>query len=211
MELWKHTSPTRSTAAAAAALTLMLYGLPAYAQEQPPATDPDAVTIQHPTPAPVGIVQSDAWTVTPFISSGFAGGLEGGAFNVGFAGAYNVSSRVSFEGEFGIMPGAEQGAITPFESTVTTISANALYHFAVQDVAPYVTLGIGMARASTSDDPVFGDQSSNVFAVNFGGGVKARLTDFTVLRADLRYFNGRELVPDFWRVYGGLTFTVAPR
>jgi hypothetical protein len=198
----------------AAAAIVVACAVPASAQTTGTGTGTGTTTIQeptHPTPPPTGIVDQGVWTLTPFISSGFAGGLDGGAVNVGLAAAYNWTPRVSVEGEFGYMPGAEQGPITPFEANVVTLSANALYHFAVQDVAPYVTIGGGLARAS-GDDPLFGvNQSSSVFALNFGGGVKARLTETTRLRADLRYFNGRDLVPDFWRAYAGLTFNIATR
>jgi opacity protein-like surface antigen len=196
----------------AAAALVVASASPALAQQTgtTPGTEPATVQPTHPTPPPVGIVDQGMWTITPFISSGFAGGLDGGSVNVGVATAYNWTPRWSVEGEFGFMPGATQGPVAPFDSNIVTLSANGVYHFAVENVAPYLTLGAGLARATT-DDMFVADQSSTVFAVNFGGGVKARLTEATSLRADVRYFNGRDLVPDFWRAYAGLTFNVMAR
>jgi hypothetical protein len=46
--------------------------------------------------------------------------------------------------------------------------------------------------------------SSTSFVVDFGGGVERKITDRLALRGDLRYFFGGDLVPDYWRLGGGL-------
>jgi len=38
--------------------------------------------------------------------------------------------------------------------------------------------------------------------------VKTELTDRLIGRADVRRFQANDLAPDYWRVYGGLTFFV---
>jgi hypothetical protein len=50
------------------------------------------------------------------------------------------------------------------------------------------------------------DPSSTEVAINFGGGVKYPLRDRFIARADLRRFQANDLAPDFWRLYGGVTF-----
>jgi OOP family OmpA-OmpF porin len=154
------------------------------------------------------------WTVTPFIGAGFSGDLESSPLNLGAALAYNWSSRIAFEGQFAYM-NAEQGQLVEFDTNVWTLDANVLYHFAEERWIPYLALGLGMMRATTDvgDLPVVGDvdDESTELSLNFGGGVKRQLTDRVRLRGDLRYYNGGDLAPDFWRVTAGLTFALGRR
>jgi len=184
--------------------------LPANAAAQV-TTDPDpAVVIQHPTPPPTGIVEPGQWTVTPMLGFGFGGNLENSPLALGMATAYNWTDRVSFEGELGYTRSATQGVVTPFDANVVTGSINALYHFAAENWAPYATVGLGFGHADTDLDPFeMGlDDTRTALMLNFGGGVKTRIGDRTNFRAGLRYFNGNDLVPDFWRPYVGLSFLV---
>ena len=173
-----------------------------------PAAQAQTTTTTQPAGEPLEVMR---WTVTPFIGAGFSGDLENSPVNLGAALAYNWSSRIAFEGQFAYM-NAEQGQLFEFETNVWTLDANVLYHFAEEQWIPYLALGIGMMRASTDieDLPVVGDvdDASTELAINFGGGVKRQLTDRVRLRGDLRYFNGGDLAPDFWRVTAGLTFAL---
>jgi hypothetical protein len=161
------------------------------------------------SPVPGEVIEAGIWTVTPFIGPSFGGDLENTPLSLGLATAYNWTDRVAFEGEFGFLRAAEQGVLVPFDTSVYTFSGNVLYHFAVQDWAPYVTVGLGLAhaRADLEGLPIFDvDENSTELALNFGGGLKANLTDQVRFRGDLRYFNGNDLAPDFLRLYAGLQF-----
>jgi hypothetical protein len=45
-------------------------------------------------------------------------------------------------------------------------------------------------------------------AFNFGGGVKYPINDRLLARADVRRFQANDQAPDYWRLYGGLTWVV---
>jgi hypothetical protein len=51
--------------------------------------------------------------------------------------------------------------------------------------------------------------SSTEIVWNFGGGAKYKLSERMIVRADLRRFQANDSAPDFWRLYGGLTFTLS--
>jgi opacity protein-like surface antigen len=195
--------------AAPLALALALFS-PAVASAQvtePGQPQPVADPIQHPTPPPTGIVEPGIWTVTPMLGFAFGGNLENSPLNLGIATAYNWTPRVSFEGELHYTRSATQGVVAPFDAGVTTGGINALYHFAAEDWAPYATIGLGFGHANTDFQPGFEvDANNTTLMVNFGGGVKTRIGDRTNFRAGLRYYNGNDLVPSFWRPYVGLTF-----
>jgi opacity protein-like surface antigen len=196
--------------AAPLALALALFSPAlAYAQVTQPAPTAEPA-VQHPTPPPTGIVEPGAWTVTPLLGFGFGGNLENSPLAIGIATAYNWSPRVSFEGELGYTRSATQGVITPFDASVTTGSVNALYHFSAENWAPYATIGLGFGHANTDLSPfdVGIDANNTTMMVNFGGGVKTSLGERVNLRTGMRYYNGNDLVPSFWRPYVGLTFTV---
>lgn len=184
---------------ATAVLCAALLGAPA-AMAQTPTT---------PAGAPLEV---DRWTVTPFLGAGFSGDLENSPLNLGAALAYNWNSRIALEGQFAFMS-AQQGQLFEFDTNVWTLDANVLYHFTEERWIPYVALGLGMMRATADigDVPVVGDldDSSTDLALNFGGGVKTQIADRVKLRGDLRYYNGGDLAPDFWRITGGLTFTLS--
>jgi hypothetical protein len=38
------------------------------------------------------------------------------------------------------------------------------------------------------------------------GGVKYPLSESLLVRGDLRRFESNDLAPDYWRLYGGITF-----
>jgi hypothetical protein len=198
--------------AAPLALALALFAPAAVSAQvtepgQQPVGQQPADPIQHPTPPPVGIVEAGTWTVTPMLGFAFGGNLENSPLNVGVATAYNWTPRVSFEGELHYTRSATQGVVSPFDAGVTTGGINALYHFSAEGWAPYAALGLGFGHANTDFAPGFEvDANNTTLMVNFGGGVKTRLGDRTNFRAGLRYYNGHDLVPSFWRPYVGLTF-----
>jgi opacity protein-like surface antigen len=180
-----------------------------------PATRPQQQPIVRQPAAPTGIVEQGAWTVTPMIGFSFGGNLENSPLSLGLATAYNWTPRVSIEGELGHLRRAEQGVFPRFQGGVTTGNVNALYHFAAGNWAPYGTIGLGFAHSNANLDPfiTIGAETPDrtVLTLNFGGGVKARVADRVNFRAGVRYFNGSELVPDFWRPYAGLSFIFGPR
>lgn len=175
-------------------------------------TEEVAVQIQHPTPAPRGIVQQGAWTMTPQLGFGFGGNLENSPLSLGIGAAYNWTPRVSFEGELGHTRSARQGVLNPVNGSITTGSVNALYHFATANTAPYATVGLGFGHLNTDTSALtaINDASRTAMMLNFGGGVKTNPGDRTKLRVGMRYYNGSDLVPSFWRPYAGLTFVMGP-
>jgi opacity protein-like surface antigen len=115
---------------------------------------------------------------------------------------------VAVEGDLYVAPDGEQGEPIEFNSSVWSLSANLVYNFAGQTgFTPYVAGGLGMlsADADAEDLGLLEDDTSTQFAWNWGGGVKSALTDRFGLRADLRFFNGDDLAPDHWRLFGGVT------
>ena len=163
----------------------------------PPPQDPAFAPLP---PEPEGV------TLTPFLGLGFAGDFENTPAAFGAALGYGMDNRVSVEGELFFAPGGEQGPLTEFDTSVTSLSANVLYHFSAEEFSPYVTGGIGAMFAFTnaSDTGLVEDDNDTAFAWNWGGGIKTAMNERFGLRADLRYFNASDLVPDHWRLYGGV-------
>ena len=157
------------------------------------------------------LAEPDTWTVTPFLHVGFGTSAEGSSLGIGVAGAYDFTTNLGFEAEFGHLFDVA-GDNHDIDWAVSTFSANAVYHFDVMHVTPYATAGFGVERSSidvVNPDPLKLYQPSSTEVVwNFGGGAKYKLTDNLLVRADLRRFQATDLAPDFWRLYGGVTFWV---
>lgn len=158
----------------------------------------------------------ETWSVTPSLGFGFGGDVDGGAFGLGVAAGYNFNPRVRFEGDFAILPSAEQGVLVDIDTTVWTLTANAQYHFDTDGPTfPYVLAGIGFGRGSTDLEELdprlvqLGlDESSTEFVFQVGAGVNYRMSERTSVRGDLRYSTGDGLVPDFVRLFAGVTFNL---
>jgi hypothetical protein len=166
--------------------------------------------LQHPTPAPTGIVQQGAWTISPVIGAGMAADFDGAALALGVGAAYNWTPRVSFEGELGYAR-TSFGNIQPLNTNFTTASVNALYHFGAGNFAPYGTVGLGLGHANRGahpNDAALANASRTGAMFNWGGGVKAPIGDRTNLRVGIRHFTGHDLVPNYWRPYVGVTFNM---
>jgi OmpA-OmpF porin, OOP family len=158
--------------------------------------------------------EPNTFELTPFLGFGlgFSGGegLDDGSFLLGVAGAYNFTTMLAVEGELGIIPDIA-GDSSDVDISVQTFSVNGVYHFETRSkVVPYATLGLGFGRTS-ADFSNLADNSSTEFAVNLGGGVKYPINDRLAVRGDLRYFNVNDENPNFWRIYGGVTFRLGQR
>ena len=161
-------------------------------------------------PSPVraqSIAEPDTWTVTPFL--GFSFGLHHDSVGIGAAIGYDFTANLGVEGEFGhLFDVAADDA--DLDWSATTFSANAVYHFDVVRVTPYATAGLGLERSSVDvkvPDPLAAPPSSSTEIVwNFGGGAKYKMNDRWTVRGDLRWFQANDDAPDFWRLYGGVTF-----
>lgn len=176
-----------------AALALVcLAALPAQAQEQP-------------APAPMAVEQG-VWSVTPFLSLTFGGDADSTSLGAGAAAAYSVTDVVAVEAEVSYAFDLA-GDDNEIDWTLLGASANLLYHFPLENgMVPYATAGVGVSRASidAGGDTV----SSSEVGFNVGGGIKAPLNDSLAARGDIRYFKSSDAVPDVWRIYGGLTWTL---
>ena len=160
------------------------------------------------------VAQPKSWNVTPFLnaSMGLSDPASNDSMGLGVAVGYDWTSNLGFEGEIGHLFDVA-GDTDDIDWSVTSFSANALYHFDVRRITPYATFGLGMERSSAElrvDDPLEDalDPSATEFSFNFGGGVKYPINGRMLARVDLRRFQANDLAPDYWRVYGGLTFAV---
>ena len=163
------------------------------------------------TAAAQSIARPDSWTLTPFLhtSVDVDDPAPDNSLGLGFAVGYDWTANLGFEGEISHLFDVA-GDSADVDWSVTTFSANALYHFDVRRVTPYATFGIGFERSSQGfrDAIDLPDLSSNEISVNFGGGVKYPLNDRWVARGDLRRFVANDIAPDHWRLYGGLTYNL---
>jgi opacity protein-like surface antigen len=150
--------------------------------------------------------EPEGFTVTPFLGLGFAGDLENSPTTFGVAAGFGLSERLSLEGDVYWAPGGEQGPIVALDTSVWSVSGNVLYHFTAENFTPYIVGGVGVMGADTNAEELGleVDDTDTKFAWNWGAGVKSALSERIGLRADLRFFNGDELVPDHWRLVGGV-------
>jgi opacity protein-like surface antigen len=158
--------------------------------------------------------QAGAWSVAPFVGFGFSGDLDSAAGAFGVAGGYAWSPTITLEGELNILPSSENGGLVEVDSNSWSLTGNILYHFAPRAVQPYAVFGMGVGHSSVDADEVNGipavntDPSSTEFVVNLGGGVERALRHNIILRGDMRYFFGGDLVPDYWRLGVGIRFAL---
>ena len=182
--------------AAAAALALVLVSaMPAAAQAGP---------VEGQVAAPV---QSGVWSVTPFLSFTFGGDSDTTSLGLGGAAGYDFTENLGVEGEFAFvfdLAADDEDA----DWSVASLGANVLYHFPLENgMFPYATAGVGFARSAVSVGDVSHDSVEVGF--NFGGGVKAPLTDTLSARGDIRYFKYNDAAPSGFRIYGGLTWKLS--
>jgi opacity protein-like surface antigen len=156
------------------------------------------------------VAEAKTWTATPLLSATFGtSGDLGSSGGIGAALGYDLTSNLGFEGELAHTFDVA-GKDADVDWSVTTVSANAVYHFDVKRVTPYATFGLGFERSSIDvkvpERLALYAPSSTEVTYNFGGGAKYPLSDRLLARADLRRFQATDLAPDHWRLYGGLTF-----
>src|SRR5262245_31982720 len=165
---------------------------------------------QSPSSEARSIAEPNTVTVSPFLTGSFGMSDDlGGTIGLGVGVGYDFTRNIGVEGEIG--HGFDVLGNDPnFDWSVTNYSANGIYHFDVRHVTPYATFGLGIehvGRTVRHPEPlILYAPSSTEIAYNFGGGVKYPLTDKFILRADLRRFQAKDLSPNFWRLYGGVTF-----
>jgi opacity protein-like surface antigen len=158
------------------------------------------------------VAEPKTWTVTPFLSTSFGISRDrGSSLGLGAAIGYDLTANLGFETELGyVFDIAGENANTDW--SLTNFSANAMYHFDVRRVTPYVTFGLGLERSNLTidvPDPLALVQpDSTEVTYNFGGGAKYPISDRFLARADLRRFQANDLAPDHWRLYGGLTWWI---
>jgi opacity protein-like surface antigen len=160
------------------------------------------------------IAQPRSWTVTPFLqtSVGVGDPAPDDSGGIGVAVGYDWTYNLGFEAEISHLFDVE-GSTDDIDWSITNFSLNAVYHFDVKRLTPYATFGIGVERSSfdlKNPDPLVlvVDPSSTEVAINFGGGVKYPISSRWVARGDLRRFQANDIAPDYWRLYGGLTFVM---
>jgi opacity protein-like surface antigen len=158
------------------------------------------------------LAEPNTLTLTPFLSTSFGTSQDlGGSLGLGVAVGYDWTRNIGFEGEIGHVFDV-LGNDANQDVSITNYSANGVYHFDVSRFTPYATFGIGVEHAGRSvknPDPlaIYAPSGTEV-AYNFGGGVKYPVSERFLARADLRRFQSTDLSPDYWRLYGGLTFWV---
>lgn len=187
------------------ALAVTLAALPAAAQTTPEVVQDQTLSFR---PA----VEAGTWRVTPFLSFTFAARTTpdscctGSGLGLGAAAGYDLTDRISVEGELGYV--FDLIGDSPSDWSSLNAGANVLYHVPLDynGVTPYGLFGIGMTRTHRLIDDV--EETSTEFGFNLGGGVKAPITDALSARGDLRFFKGNDIALDGWRLYGGITWRV---
>ena len=175
------------------------------------AGHPAAVSAQSTAPAQ-SLAEPQTATVTPFLSTSFGTSQNlGGSLGIGVAVGYDLTRNIGFEGEIGHLFDV-LGNDANQDSSITNYSANGVYHFDVSRFTPYATFGLGIEHVSRSvknpDPAAIYPASGTEVAYNFGGGVKYPVSERFLARADLRRFQSTDLSPNYWRLYGGLTFWI---
>src|SRR5687768_10379969 len=131
------------------------------------------------------VAEPRSWTATPFLSVtlGTSGDTSTSSLGVGAAVGYDWTANLGFEGEIGRVFDI-QGDFDAIDWSLTTFSANVVYHFDVRRVTPYATAGLGLQRSGVdldpADPPEDGESplgSDTEVTFNFGGGVKYRLAN----------------------------------
>jgi OmpA-OmpF porin, OOP family len=171
-----------------------------------------------PAQAQSALPEPGTFDITPFIGFGTGFGDDSldpfdpsASFLLGVAVGYNLTTNLSIEGELGHIPDIV-GDTDAFDLGITTFSANGVYHFDTETkFVPYATLGLGFGNMALDIEDVDDEDSSTEFLFNLGGGVKYPVTDRLQVRGDLRYFSINDENPNFWRVYGGVTFGFGAR
>lgn len=155
------------------------------------------------------VAESNTVTVTPFVGVTFGTSQDlGSSLGVGAAIGYDWTPNLGFEFELGRVFDVT-GEDSAVDIQLTTISGNVVYHFDVVRVTPYATAGLGWERYSFNvEGPDEDPEGETEIAWNFGGGVKVPINPRVLARADLRRFQGNDLAPDHWRLYGGVTFWI---
>lgn len=158
------------------------------------------------------VAEPRTWTLTPLISASFGTSQDlDRSLGLGVALGYDMTRNFGFEAELGHLFDVVNDDNT-VDWSVTNVSANLVYHFDVRRVTPYATFGIGVERSSIhTDQPdplALLIPSSTEVAYNFGGGAKYPVSEKFLVRADVRRFQSNDLAPDYWRLYGGLSWWI---
>jgi hypothetical protein len=167
------------------------------------------------------IAQPGTWSVTPFLGSSTGIGLPNldvldplidNSVGLGVTVSYDLTSNLGFEGEVAHLFDVA-GDTDVIDWAVSNFSANAVYHFNARHVTPYATFGLGVERSAFDDRApdrldLDLDASATEIAINFGGGVKYPINSRFIARGDIRRFQANDLAPDYWRLYGGVSWLV---
>lgn len=160
------------------------------------------------------VAEPRTWTATPFVNVAFgASGNTTSSLGLGGAVGYDFTPNLGAEGELGYVFDVK-GDSDALDWSLANFHGNVVYHFDVLRVTPYATAGLGWERSRvdfgdvlpTPEDDVV--SSSTEITFNFGGGVKYRIGENLLARGDLRRFQSNDAAPDYWRLYGGLTFVL---
>ena len=153
------------------------------------------------------VAEANTVTVTPFVGVTFGTSQDlGSSLGIGAAIGYDWTPNLGFEFELGRVFDVT-GDEAALDISLTTINGNVVYHFDVERVTPYATVGLGWESYSFNVEGAEEDPDGETeIAWNFGGGVKYPINSRVLARADLRRFQGNDLAPDHWRLYGGVTF-----
>lgn len=154
-------------------------------------------------------VEPGVWSVTPFLSLTFGGDGDSTSLGLGGAAGYDFTDRLGVEAEVAYVFDLA-GDTDAADWSLLSGGANLLYHFPLANgMFPYATAGVGFARSSLTielqDSAALEDDSTEI-GFNFGGGLKAPLTDTLSARGDIRYFQYNDAAPSGFRIYGGLTW-----
>jgi hypothetical protein len=179
-----------------------------------------------------GPVAAD-WIVSPYVGARFAGNstfllggeaVERNKFTFGGSVGVLTDGVIGVEGDIAFIPGffrRFEGFVTQ-SNRVVTLMGNVIVavplHVTQYGLRPYVVGGVGLIQARGQSDLLGDVISSDLFAMNVGGGAIGPISPRSSLRFDLRYFRNLSGDADvattadgglelrFWRATVGLTF-----
>src|SRR5215210_6604142 len=131
-------------------------------------------------------------TITPFIGSLFSGDLPDKKADYGASATFMGAGIFGGEVLFNYAPNFVSKTPTNNAVAQAGLMGNLMVGVPIggdagKSIKPYVTVGLGLFRATAKKSDFFDRLTTNDWAYNLGGGVMAFFNDHIGLRGDLRY------------------------
>ena len=154
------------------------------------------------TPVYAQVSAAGTWHVTPFLGTAFKSDTTETTTTFGGAAGTAVTTHLGLEAEVAVIPDLLTH-VGDFKAAL--LSGHVLYSpLGNAPVLPYGLVGGAFVRLTDQTAQV---GTATEIAITLGGGVWVPVSDWISLRIDLRFFHVNN-APNFWRVYGGATFSL---